>query len=238
MKKIKYNGHKYSGVALCPMYRDTNFIMAQVEEFGNIFIKTLFMDGILKSKKTRIDYKVTLFNSAYGCLTIRQNRRKLKYLFVKVPILYPTTDMLCAWNVRAQKLFEEDGIYGLYGLKDENLVNYTLEHAEHSISFNEDQLPTVIEKAAYIWERTARFQAFQNGNKRTGLLTGLMFLGMNQFSWLDKKNTNNELYSISKRIAMEKISKEELVEYIKNHVKIDTKFMRVVYEKLIDKKTV
>ncbi|WHQ78067.1 Fic family protein [Latilactobacillus curvatus] len=239
MKKIKYNGHKYSGVVLCPMYNGTKFINPQHQEFGYILIKTLLKERILSVRAdTKFKYQVTAYNDMYGCLTIRYGKRKLKFLFVKLPILYPTTDMVCKWNKQAQRLFEEDGTYGLYGLKDKSLIDYTLDYAGNSIFFGVDQLPTVTEKAAYIWERIARFQAFQNGNKRTGLLTGIMFLGVNQFVWGNKKNTDNELYKVSKAIAVGKIERNDLVNYIRSNVSFDMRRMRADYDKLVDEKVI
>ncbi|SPS04243.1 type II toxin-antitoxin system death-on-curing family toxin [Latilactobacillus sakei] len=240
MKKIKYNGHKYCGVVLCPMYNDTKFIKPQHQEFGKILIKTLVNEGVLTLRKnSTFKYQVTAFNNIYGCLTIRYDKRKLKFLFVKLPILYPTIEMVCKWNKQAQRLFEEDGTYGLYGLKDKDLIDYTLDYAENSIYYEVDQLPTVTEKAAYLWERIARFQAFQNGNKRTGLLTGLMFLGVNQFVWgTNKKNINNELYLMSKAIAVEKIGRNDLTRYIRQNISLDMRLMRATYDTLVDEKMI
>lgn len=236
MKKIKYNGHKYSGVVLCPMYSDTQFILPQHQEFAEVLIKTLLTNRILKLKRNiPIQYKVSSFNEVYGRLTIRYGRRKLKFLFVRISIIYPDIEEICQWNSRAQTLFEEDGIYGMYGLKDESLIKYSIDTVKNSIFYGEDKLPTVIDKAAYLWIRIARYQAFQNGNKRTGLLTGLIFLGMNQFIWKTNKDKNSKLYDISKSIALDKVPHEVLVGYIRENVIFNLKFMRTIYDNIIDR---
>ncbi len=147
------------------------------------------------------------------------------------PYIYPTLNEIINWNETAQKLFEENGIYGFFGLKDPSIIKHLLYIIKNSIVFGEDQFPTVITKAARIWYEIARFQAFNNGNKRTALLATVSFLMNNQlfFNFDDIENT---LYTISKKIASNKYKEKDVQIFIFNNVKVNFDLMNAVFKEL------
>ena len=60
---------------------------------------------------------------------------------------------------------------------------------------------------------------FNNGNKRTALLTALTSLNLNGYI-LDFEDSN-ELYNISMNLANKIMSEDELEQYLLTHVRID-----------------
>lgn len=128
---------------------------------------------------------------------------------------YPTKETLIKLNKYAQSFMDEDGTYGVYGLKEIGLIENLLYRTENSIVFGEDQFPTISSKAAHFWYTLSRYQAFSNGNKRTGLLTVSYFLEANNlYLPLGLK----QLYNISKEIAIEKIKENQLSVMLKETI--------------------
>lgn len=64
---------------------------------------------------------------------------------------------------------------------------------------------------------------FHNGNKRTALLSALVFLSLNGYS-LEADNAE-ELYDISMDLANKRMTQESLEEYLLKKVRIDFKQM-------------
>lgn len=128
---------------------------------------------------------------------------------------YPTKETLVKLNKYAQSFTDESRTYGVYGLKEVGLVENLLYRTENSIVFGEDQFPTIRSKAAHFWYTLSRYQAFSNGNKRTGLLTALYFLEANNlYLPLNCKCFLN----LSEDIANEKISENQLSEIVKEKI--------------------
>lgn len=71
---------------------------------------------------------------------------------------------------------------------------------------------------------------FNNGNKRTALLTALIFLNLNGYI-LDFEDSN-ELYNISMNLANKIMSEDELEQYLLTHVRIDFEQMEELAKNL------
>lgn len=126
---------------------------------------------------------------------------------------YPTKETLIKLNKYAQSFMDESGTYGIYGLKEVGLVENLLYRTENSIVFGEDQFPTISSKGAHFWYTLSRYQAFSNGNKRTGLLTVSYFLEANN---LYLPLSLDQLYNISKDIAIGTIKERQLSEMLRS----------------------
>ncbi len=67
---------------------------------------------------------------------------------------------------------------------NENSLDYMLEAVNADI-FSEPMYPSISEKAAFYMFSIVTGHLFQDGNKRTGLETALLFLGLNDFRLCD-----------------------------------------------------
>nr|WP_225446043.1 type II toxin-antitoxin system death-on-curing family toxin [Ligilactobacillus agilis] len=85
-------------------------------------------------------------------------------------------------------------------------------------------------KAKVFWYTIASKQMFNNGNKRTALLTALTFLNLNGYI-LDFEDSN-ELYNISMNLANKIMSEDELEQYLLTHVRIDFEQMEELAKNL------
>lgn len=132
-------------------------------------------------------------------------------------------------NKDADKIFHEDGFYGL---KDVGLVENLLYNVEYSEAFGVDHYPTLVDKAAHLWFIIARYQAFHNGNKRTGMLATLTFLRANFYDIETESSLENDLYNISMDIALEKMKEKDVVDFLIGHIKINFDGMNSFYKKL------
>ncbi|RFU66809.1 type II toxin-antitoxin system death-on-curing family toxin [Bacillus sp. V59.32b] len=68
----------------------------------------------------------------------------------------------------------------MMGVKDYKLLESAVNRPKQS-AFGEDAYPTIIEKAAALYESVAKNHAFHNANKRTAFAGLYMFLGLNGF---------------------------------------------------------
>ncbi|KRK79243.1 type II toxin-antitoxin system death-on-curing family toxin [Companilactobacillus nodensis] len=141
-----------------------------------------------------------------------------KYLYGLTNLIYLDVDEVINLNSRAQEIFVEKGTYGVEGVSDLNHVRYTLDMVKDSISFGSDQLPTIATKAAYLWHKIAKFQAFKNGNKRTAMLSTLVFLHSNGYDFQYKNGLKKELIDMSQRIAQYSESDDSAIKFIRNYI--------------------
>lgn len=232
---INYNGREYDGVLIHPIDEKIDDNVKQQEEFAKIVINTLLVDGKLIPSHEEKFNKYNVIKNEDGNFTIEITsiNVKLNFLCFFVPIYYPSLDNVCKYNDIAQKMFKEGG---LYGLKDRSIIENLLYIIENSVVFGENQFPTVIQKAAHIWYKIARFQAFNNGNKRTALLTTVIFLMTNQlFLDLDSSAVVDTMYDISTKIAAEKYTEEDIQKFILKHVKVDFNFMNIIFNNKINR---
>lgn len=65
-------------------------------------------------------------------------------------------------------------------INDLNLLQSILYIVKNSIVFCIDQFPTLSTKAGHLWYMLTRYQIFNNGNKRTAIVTMLGMLLINQ----------------------------------------------------------
>lgn len=130
------------------------------------------------------------------------------FLVFKVePCGYLTKDDLCSINYKAQKLFEEIGIYGVEGVRDENLLS-SLPISLETSYFGTEQYGTILKKAAWLWYSLTKNHCFLNGNKRTGLLATNYFLKLNGYSIIANRD---ELYEFTRKIASSQSMNKDII---------------------------
>lgn len=166
--------------------------------------------------KFNMDKAVT-WDSENSQLLVRNKSSELSIQIENCKMNYLTVNDIIHLNEDAQSLFEEEGIYGVAGLKDRGIVETAVNNiGKNSVIFGEDQFPTISQKAAHLWFKLARYQAFNNGNKRTGLLAALNFLENNNYhvQYEELKLDKNYFYVVSKKIATGEWDEQKIREFI------------------------
>lgn len=92
---------------------------------------------------------------------------------------------------------------GLNGIRDNNLFLSVCE-APYQEVFGQKLYPEIIDKAAKLLEGFIHYQAFLDGNKRTGFETMVVYLGMNDIKF---DMTNDEAYEFVMDIVNGKYQK-------------------------------
>lgn len=129
-------------------------------------------------------------------------------------VFMPDVASLAEVNKLAETMFREETIYGV---KDSRKLEAILNSVSAEY-FGVATYSGVVNKAAAIWHKIADAQSFQNGNKRTALLSGLFVLGMNGF---ELENTlGNEMYDISLKIANKEMDQEDVAMFIRSRLSI------------------
>lgn len=115
-------------------------------------------------------------------------------------------------NFKLQKLGYKDAEPYV---SDDSLIRSILHGAEHSVYFGTDKYPTVEEKAVHMWFLITGFQAFNNGNKRTGLISMLSMLYINGKTLnLNSKKVCTQLYDWTKKIATNHCGEKDLLAFV------------------------
>ena len=149
--------------------------------------------------------------------------------WIVIPAEQPSLDLekLADLNEKSETLLKEEWFYGI---KDEAGLKGMLGQVDNGF-FGYTPYPTILHKATYFWYTISTKQMFNNGNKRTALLTSLLYLKINGFSFdiLDEV----KLYNISIQVANKQFSYNQLYQYILRHSYIDFEFSKRI---LSDKK--
>lgn len=101
------------------------------------------------------------------------------------------------------------------GVKDKNLFESAVFEPQQSFA-EQDLYPDIISKAACYLRSIAMNHPFYDGNKRTALLSTIVFLEMNGYK---VTGSNDELYNLVKEIVEQKNSIEEISEKIKPYIR-------------------
>jgi death-on-curing protein len=72
---------------------------------------------------------------------------------------------------------------GELGIADETQLEAIIDRAQNSKIFGHDPLETVVHKAAFLMHSLLRYHQFVDGQKRTGVSTAFIFLGLNGYSF-------------------------------------------------------
>ena len=196
----------------------TNVCRKQIYEYKKIFAKSINLNQVDKQrwKLSFRKYNQQLYKLSFYFDGILEG-----YWYI-LPVKHPklSIDMLTNINEESEKLLKEEWFYGV---KDKAGLASLLGQIDNSF-FNITPYPTILYKATYLWYTISTKQMFNNGNKRTALLTALLYLKLNGylFDILDEV----ALYDISIKVANKEISFKQLYQYISRHSYIDFKFSR------------
>ncbi|GAP00485.1 type II toxin-antitoxin system death-on-curing family toxin [Fructobacillus ficulneus] len=185
----------------------------QLEEFKRLLLQSSIFSGAENAKLTTVKQR------GYRLLTVADKDTSFKFALITFQVNSLTVDRMKSLNKQAEKMFETDSIYGLKDLEGlEQLLALCNQE-----TFGREYHPTIVDKAAYLWYSLATKQLFHNGNKRTALLAGLVFLDQNfiKFKIKDAK----KLYEISVKIAEGKMSQIELKKYIMQNSSLNFEMM-------------
>jgi len=117
-------------------------------------------------------------------------------------------------NKQAEQMFREESVYGIKDFYGLDRVNNSLFGGFGSF----EPYPTVTSKAAALWYKIASNQFFNNGNKRTAMLSAIYFLAGNFYTF-DVVDANS-LYDISLRIANNEWNQKQVENFINAHVSL------------------
>ena len=195
----------------------------QQEEFKKVFAYSLNLD-----KVDNKDWKINIdkYKSGYVVKFLYDSKMLGAWVVFDIPFQKIDLELLRSLNEKAEKIFREEWFYGV---KDREALEALLARVDNGFFWFEPY-PTTISKAKVFWYTIASKQMFNNGNKRTALLTALTFLNLNGYI-LDFEDSN-ELYNISMNLANKIMSEDELEQYLLTHVRIDFEQMEELAKNL------
>lgn len=210
---------KIEGVLYIPNFSNER----QQEEFKEIFARSLNLDKVDKK-----DWKINIntYESVYSVELLYDSKVIGLWIVFDIPFQKIDLELLKNLNEKAEKMFREEWFYGI---KDADALKALLARVDNGF-FGIEPYPTTISKAKVFWYTIATKQMFNNGNKRTALLTALTFLRLNGYN-LDFKDSS-ELYNISMDLANKIMSEDDLEQYLLQKTQIDFEQMKEITKML------
>lgn len=210
---------KIEGVLYIPNFSNER----QQEEFKEIFARSLNLDKVDKK-----DWKINIntYESVYSVELLYDSKVIGLWIVFDIPFQKIDLELLKNLNEKAGKMFREEWFYGI---KDADALKALLARVDNGF-FGIEPYPTTISKAKVFWYTIATKQMFNNGNKRTALLTALTFLRLNGYN-LDFKDSS-ELYNISMDLANKIMSEDDLEQYLLQKTQIDFEQMEEITKML------
>lgn len=115
------------------------------------------------------------------------------------------------------------------GIKDYPLLDSAINEPKKSFD-GQDLYPDIISKASCYLRSLAMNHPFYDGNKRTALLSTIIFLEINGFKIT---GSDEELYRVTREIVEEKSSIDEIKEKIKPYIRVSGKSkMKEAFKKI------
>lgn len=191
----------------------------QQEEFKEIFARSLNLDKVDKK-----DWKINIntYESVYSVELLYDSKVIGLWIVFDIPFQKMDLELFKDLNEKAEKMFREEWFYGI---KDADALKALLARVDNGF-FGIEPYPTTISKAKVFWYTIATKQMFNNGNKRTALLTALTFLRLNGYN-LDFKDSS-ELYNISMDLANKIMSEDDLEQYLRQKTQVDFEQMEEI----------
>ena len=100
---------------------------------------------------------------------------------------------------------------GAHGLRDENALESALHRAENKAAYGE---PDVFELAAAYAFGLARNHAFVDGNKRTAIVTAMLFLALNGYQM---SADNGRIYVFTMTLAADEIEEDGAAAFFRDN---------------------
>ena len=122
---------------------------------------------------------------------------------------------IIAFNQQLQKAFAFDC---QSEINDLNLLQSILHIVKNSTVFGIDQFPTLSAKTGHLWYMLARYQIFNNGNKRTAIVAMLGMLLINQQTLdLTQEQLTRQLDILTVAVSKDEIAETELCTFLKQN---------------------
>ncbi len=109
-----------------------------------------------------------------------------------------------------------DRFGGASGVLNEGMVDSALDRARNSEIFGHDPFPTIVHKAASIMHDVLVYHPFVDGQKRTGLSSAFIFLGLNGYSLWSRDPVDEVHFAI--RVAKREYDVEAISQWLANRV--------------------
>ena len=105
---------------------------------------------------------------------------------------------------------------GQLGILNRGKIASALDRARHSTVYGVDQFPTILHKAASIMHDVLLYHPFADGQKRTGLSSAFVFLGLNGYS-LWSRDPRDEVH-FAVRVAKGEHEVDEITRWLADRV--------------------
>jgi death-on-curing protein len=105
---------------------------------------------------------------------------------------------------------------GDLGISDVTQLDSLIDRAKHSSFFGSDPLETVIHKAAFLMHGLLRYHQFIDGQKRTGISTAFIFLGLNGYTLWSRNVLEEVHYCIETAQGEHEVN--EITEWLANRI--------------------
>lgn len=105
---------------------------------------------------------------------------------------------------------------GEFGVKDPGMIDAVLSRMRSSAVMGQDPFPSVFDKAAFLMHSILRYHPFIDGQKRTGLSTAFIFLGLNGY-YLWSRNPVDEVH-FAIHVAQGRFEVPDVTRWIKQRV--------------------
>lgn len=115
-------------------------------------------------------------------------------------------------NLWCQKIVSSD-INVTDGIRDYNLLK-SIPISIYQSFAGEELYPTIYDKCSTIWFTISKYHCFVDGNKRTALVTAVVYMKLNGYNMM---LDNKDLYDISISIASGKMQLEDVKMYLIKH---------------------
>jgi death-on-curing protein len=130
---------------------------------------------------------------------------------------------MCIENLHNPKFIEKEDVLsihnkqinlygGSFGIRDQGLLESAISQPQATFG-GEFLHPTIYEQAAAYLFHINKNHAFIDGNKRTAFDVMITFLNMNDY---ELNMTLEEAYQLTIQVADDKVSKEELIEILRD----------------------
>lgn len=134
-------------------------------------------------------------------------------------MIYLSDKDIIAFNYQVQKAFALNCDPQVTDIK---LLRSVLHIVKYSTVFGEDQFPDLPTKAGHLWYMLSRYQIFNNGNKRTAIMTMLGMLFINQASLdISQELITRQLYVLTVETGQDQCTEEDLVRFIKQNLQVN-----------------
>lgn len=105
---------------------------------------------------------------------------------------------------------------GELGISDVTQLDSLIDRVKNSIIYGHDPLETVVHKAAFLMHSLLRYHQFVDGQKRTGISTAFIFLGLNGYTLWSRNVLEEVHYCID--TAEGKHDVEDITMWLSDHI--------------------